>query len=416
MKVRIARALMMLLATFAAAHAQAPSSATTPESAASPGQMLAAPPAVADWAGEGRSSPPEQFWVEADFLLWWVRGASLPPLVTSSPAGTPISQAGVLGASGTTVLFGDSRVNDDARAGGRVAVGAWFDDAHIYGVEADFFLLEGKAASFSARSDGNPILARPFLDALTGGESSQRVAFPGDLSGSVQAADGTSGLLGVGVLLRERLCCGDGWRLDVLGGYRSLKFSDRLGVTENLTNENPNSPNFIPLGANILVADRFLAKNDLQAIDLGLTAEYRQGPLSLSVRGRVAVGYNRQEIEISGGTIVTAAPAPPAASVGGLLAQTSNIGRTSRDDGSVAEQVDLRLGWQVTPNLTASLGYSYLYWTDVVRAADQIDRTVNPNLIPPSVSPAAGPNRPVFALQRNVLSAQGLNLQLEYRF
>src|SRR5262245_36483289 len=51
------------------------------------------------------------FWAEVDLLAWSVKGDRLPPLVTTSPAGTPFAQAGVLGLSTTSVLFGDSSVN-----------------------------------------------------------------------------------------------------------------------------------------------------------------------------------------------------------------------------------------------------------------------------------------------------------------
>src|SRR5260370_38490640 len=71
----------------------------------------APPPAPAD-AG--------QFWVEMEYLAWSVKGDRLPPLVTTSPAGTPPAQAGILGSPGTTVQFGDSSVNGGCRSGGRL--------------------------------------------------------------------------------------------------------------------------------------------------------------------------------------------------------------------------------------------------------------------------------------------------------
>jgi hypothetical protein len=359
--------------------------------------------------GDGRA------WVEADFLLWWMRGVHLPPLVTTSPAGTPIGQAGVLGGSTATVLFGNSLVNDDMRAGGRLAVGYWFDDAGYCGIEADFFMLETKAAHFAAASGGDPILARPFVDAGTGLPSAERIAFPGDTTGSVLASAGTTGLLGAGVLLRENVCCACGFRLDVLGGYRYLRFSDRVGVTEDLTNVNPNNPNFIPVGANIVVADRFDTKNDMHALDFGLAGEWRSGPLTLAVRGKLAVGYDHQAVDINGGTTVTVAGVAPAVNSGGLLALPSNIGHHSRDEVGVVPELDLKVAYQITPQLRASLGYSYLYWSDVVRAGNQIDTVVNPALIPPAVA-TTGPSRPGFVFQRSSMWVQGINLGLELSF
>ena len=59
----------------------------------------------------------------ADALGWWVKGDSLPALVTTSPIGTPSSAAGVLGEPGTSILYGNQKVNDGIRPGGRIMGG-----------------------------------------------------------------------------------------------------------------------------------------------------------------------------------------------------------------------------------------------------------------------------------------------------
>src|SRR5262245_31571922 len=73
------------------------------------------------------SNPPScpRIWVRGEYLLWWLSAPKLPPLVTTSPPGTPQIDAGVLGSPGTAVLFGDSHVNGDVRSGGRVTLGGW---------------------------------------------------------------------------------------------------------------------------------------------------------------------------------------------------------------------------------------------------------------------------------------------------
>jgi hypothetical protein len=157
--------------------------------------------------------------VEAEYLLWWMKGASVPPLVTSSPAGTPLSQAGVLGAPGTSVLFGGSDVNGGVRSGGRFAVGAWLDDCQTFGVEGGVFFLESKSAGLSAASGGNPILARPFTDAVTGRPASELVAFPGVASGNISASDSSTGLVGARECLRGGVQ--DGGQARTLCGAKS---------------------------------------------------------------------------------------------------------------------------------------------------------------------------------------------------
>ena len=47
-------------------------------------------------------------------------------------------------------------------------------------------------------------------------------------------------------------------------------------------------------------------------------------------------------------------------------------------------EVGINLGFQLTNNLKIYGGYSFLYWTNIVRPGDQIDTTVNPNLVPTS--------------------------------
>src|SRR6056297_3074011 len=53
---------------------------------------------------------PPHYWVTAESLLWFGKGRTMPALVTTSPAGTPQVDAGVLGRPGTQVLFGDGQV------------------------------------------------------------------------------------------------------------------------------------------------------------------------------------------------------------------------------------------------------------------------------------------------------------------
>jgi hypothetical protein len=77
--------------------------------------------------------------------------------------------------------------------------------------------------------------------------------------------------------------------------------------------------------------------------------------------------------------------------------------------------MDVKLAYQITPRLTASLGYTFLYWSNVARAGDQVDTTVNPTLIPPVVAPT-GPARPAVTFQQSGLWAQGIQLGLELIF
>ena len=71
------------------------------------------------------------FWAEAEYLYWQTKGDTLPALVTTGPTG-------VLGAPSTSVLFGQSTVNEDWRSGVRVRAGYWFELGPKHGSRGTF--------------------------------------------------------------------------------------------------------------------------------------------------------------------------------------------------------------------------------------------------------------------------------------
>jgi Putative beta barrel porin-7 (BBP7) len=352
--------------------------------------------------------PPGRFWVDADYLLWWVRGANLPPLVTTSPPGTSEARAGV---PGSAVLFGDSIVNGAARSGGRLDTGYWFDDEHIFGFEANFFLLSATAKDFSASSTGNPILARPFLD-VSGAADSELVAFPGVIKGSVQATATAGTMFGNDLLLRENLATGCWYRFDFIGGYRYLHYNDGLSVTENLTSVSSTLP--VAPGTNIVVNDVFHASNDFYGFEWGFTGEARWGRLIVDGLAKVAVGYDNEEIVIEGTTTSTPPGGPSATNAGGLLALPSNIGSHHNGNWTALPEFGLRVGYQVSPHVRAFAGYTLIYWPEAVRAADQVSLSVNTSQIPGVA--ASGGAFPAFFVRNADIWAQGIDLGIEFHF
>lgn len=356
---------------------------------------------------------PSLGWVEADYLLWWMQGSRLPPLVTASPPGTPLNSAGVLGTPGTTVLFGGTPVNASARSGGRLFLGAWLDECQRFGVEGNFLYLENRAANF-ASPGGDAIVGRPFSNAVTGAPAAQQVSFPGVLQGTVLNANATNGLLGAGVLARQVLCCDCNRRLDFLAGYRFLQFTDRLEIDENLTALG--GTNVVPPGTRIGVTDTFGTRNEFHGFDTGLAASFPVGPLQMRLLGKVALGSTYQVVDISGATTTTLPGAAPATTPGGLLALSSNSGHYSRQRFTAIPEIGARLGGNLTPRLRGWVGYTWLYWSSVARAGDQIDLRLNPGLLPPPVTPATGPVLPAFPFQSHSFWAQGVDVGLEFLY
>ena len=103
---------------------------------------------------------------------------------------------------------------------------------------------------------------------------------------------------------------------------------------------------------------------------------------------------------------------------GGILALPTNSGHFTHDPFAVVPEVGLNVGYQVTNRLRLFMGYSFLYWSNVVRPGDVIDRTVNLTQIPSNLGPGTlvGPARPAVVLKDTDFWAQGLNFGVAVRY
>ncbi len=78
----------------------------------------------------------------------------------------------------------------------------------------------------------------------------------------------------------------------------------------------------------------------------------------------------------------------------------------------------MTLGVNLTDNIQATLGYTFLYWTGVARPGNQIDPILSPGQVPtnPSYGLVNSPLRPVHTFQDSGFWAQGLNFGLQFLF
>ena len=208
-----------------------------------------------DCAGAGMGCPdhcglwdrchsPSRMWLALEYTGLRLEGAAIPPLVTTSPVGTPQATAGVL--PDAQVLFGNSDIADEWRHGAQVRLGWWLVDGQFLGVEGHYMALEGEttndvfSSTFSTGAGSGVILARPFNDVtngLPGVPGAQLIAFPAfqngaftyPLDGSISVAF-DSDFQSAGAILRHVLWadferC---FRLDILGGYRFVNLDENL--------------------------------------------------------------------------------------------------------------------------------------------------------------------------------------------
>jgi hypothetical protein len=373
--------------------------------------------------------PAERFWFRADYLSWWAKGVRLPALVTTSPTGTLVAEAGVLGQN-TTVVYGDREVLADMRSGYRLSMGIWLDTCHNWDLEFDYVSPGDERYRFSQQSSGAPILARPFYNVQTGLQASILVAYPGATAGTI-LVEGRDHLQSAGATVAYRLfscdCCGNGclpWRrilsgdcapalgcrTDLLGGFRYFGLSDRISIGTLSTIQSTDPTQRITFN----IRDSFQAKNEFYGAEVGLRSSFERGRLSLGLLAKMAVGSNHRTVSISGETITAVPGRTPASTSGGIFALGTNSGTYQRDTFAVIPQLGVELGFQITQRLRAYGGYDLVYWSCVSRAPEQIDLNVDPRNIPPA---QAGATRfPAFNDRVSCFWAQGLHAGLEYRY
>ncbi len=362
---------------------------------------------------DGCGTPAYQLYGSAEFLLWRIKDADLPPLVTT---GT-VTSLGVLGEPGTVILFGGEDQAYPTFKGGRFTLGWWFDPCQsTCAIEGSFFFLSEREVTFFAGSDGSVVLARPFFDVTLDAQNAELVSAPGVLTGAVRV-DLDSRLFGAEINLRKHLL--DGWcwgsRVDGLLGVRYLNFEENLAITENL--RVPANAQVDP-GVGFVVSDRFETFNRFYGGQVGAKIEFRRGRWGLDFQGKLALGGMNQRARIEGGTIFDVPGQGTFVAAGGLLAQPTNIGTFRRNVFAVVPEIGVNVSYFLTDNLRLYAGYTFLYVNSVLRAGDQIDFGVNPTQLPSTAGPGqlVGPARPFFNFRDNELWAHGVNFGLEYRY
>ncbi len=362
---------------------------------------------------DGCGLRPNGFWGRAEALAWWIRGSQAPPLLSTSPTGTPTSTAGVLPAA--TVLYPTGDVNNQPRFGGRFTLGYWCDDCETVGYQGSFFMLATSSHNYgvSSSSSGSPILARPFYNTALPGEDAGLLAYPGLLSGAAAVATQTR-LLGADFNFRKAVasnCCD---RIDFLFGYRYLRFDDSLVMNSSST---ALTSTIVPTGTNFAINDTFGTKNQFNGAQVGMIWQRNMGRWGFDATTKFAIGGLNQHVTVAGATTVSVPNTPAVTETGGFLALGSNSGTYGRTVFSMIPELNANLNYRLNPLWRINVGYTLLFVTQVLRASDQIDRNINPAQFPP---PGTGSNttppNPGHNLFSSDLWVQGISLGAECRF
>jgi hypothetical protein len=411
----------VLLAAATWCHAQTP--ASPPPAASGPQQSVpadasagshdsssSAPSGLFPFLDNGRERDPaaERVWVNAEYLLWWIKGMGTPPLLGSVPVSVLTSSSGTLPAGSVATIFGDSQLHFGAFSGGRISGGAWLDQGQHWGIDGSYFFLERKTRGFAADSTPTTVVGPLFQDSTNGALTIIYPINPTQATESVSASASTR-LWGLDANARTRCCIVGNNSLDLMGGYRQFSLAGALDTASAIR--------FSPNGLSRTFNDHFDSKNQFYGGQVGAALDLRDGPWSINVIGKFALGGVHEVININGVTTDTLPRGLSQRFVGGVLAQPTNIGHYTRSRFCYLPEATVNGGYYLTRNLQAFIGYNTIYLNKVVRPGDAIDFQVNPSQIHGLVvtNPMPG-TRPLATFRESTFWAQGINFGLGFEY
>lgn len=351
----------------------------------------------------------------ADYLLWWFKDGPAPPPMAVQPMQTVMQPQ--QNPSGASTLLGGSPIDPGVHSGGMFMLGRWLDCDSCFGVQGGFFFLGDRTTQQTVASNGLPgsaTLLLPFFNPLTLREEATGIAQPGEFAGAATLA--SSSLL-------------QGWEASAV--YRPVRTGPfrrqwllgvaNLNLTENLAFAT-SSPNVVAPFDTFSTLDNFRTQNMFYGAQAGLRGSICRGIWVFEFTSKLAMGNMHQRVDTNGVLLTNqfTEGGPVEQFAGGYFTQPTNIGVHSRDRFAVIPQTTFSLAVNLTCNLRARIGYSFLYVSSVARPGNSVDGVINPTQAP-SITGVPnqalfGPARPASLLHGSDFWAQGLNFGLELAY
>ena len=345
--------------------------------------------------------------VDAEVLLWWYK---------SSPTPTPIITDGLYGQPTTQVLLGGSDKDTNPNVGFRLSAAYAIDKR--WGIEGSFFYVPERSTSNSVASSGEAgslDLLLPFFDVTRDRENVTEISFAPVYRGSARE-ELSNRLMGAEINAMMPLEGRRPWDLGFLIGFRWMQLEETYTITTDSSFIPPQIPDIWN------TTDKFAASNNFYGVQLGAKARYDADRWFATGVAKIGLGTMRQSVDI-GGTLATndfTSTGAVQTFPGGYFALPTNIGSYRRNVFAVLPELQLNVGYRLSPSASVYVGYSFIYVNNVARPGNQLSRNINPTQSVSYVGepPASlqGPASPSFSFDSSDFWAQGVTAGLSVRF
>jgi hypothetical protein len=370
----------------------------------------------------GCASGYEMLWFRADYLLWRRDGNYLPAVVTESPAGTPLSDAGILGLPTTEVVAGDCVVGNNFSSGFQLETGFWLNASTGWALKGDYFNAGRDSYGLISDPDDSHIVARPFLDAETGSQSAFINSAANEQSGLIRLSS-FDDFQGAGFSMQKFIwrsgsACttGGGANVSLVGGYRYYHQDSLVWIGDSFQAETGNSL-MLPPGQIAIIQDKFAGRNEFHGFEMGLQGRLQRRAQWLEGSALVALGGSRRVVFVEGSEIDVLGNQSSELDGGRLTSPLTNIGRSTDDQAQAIPRFRVAAGWQLSEKLSMHFGYNLIIWNGVVQAADHLPPNMAVDVRNINPQQAGGGPQPAFpGLRDTTMVAHGLDFGLEVWF
>jgi len=387
------------------------------------------------------AAPISRLYGGVEYLHWWVKDAPLSvPLVSTGPIST--THHGFLDRPDSTILYGaphaPAKGGNDTQdfsgfSGGRLTLGYTLDDARRYAIEASGFALQSQTAGFQIQGDQNglPIINIPVFNTTPytpggrpGGLPPAEDGLPASLPSDPDRFDSNAGVFtgrvkisnslelwgadlnGVASLYRT-----PSWEFSGLAGFRFLRLSENFNLSYESTGVSG-----VYTGESGSASDTFRTQNGFYGGAFGLRGRYSHGPWSVETAASIAIGASHEVLNVSGGFVSNNFQGGMRSGPEGVFAQPANEGQFSSVHFAVVPEVNIKLGYEITPSIRVTIGYDFLYDSNVIRPGDQINRNIPKGqtfLQGGNIISTTSPSR---IFRTTDFFAQGMNVGVAFRF
>ena len=347
--------------------------------------------------------------VGVEFLGWWTRAQSSPPLVTSGSVANPLSV--VLGQPNTDILFGTGDFNTPFQPGVRVNFDWDIGDGTNWSVDVSGFDLPEHTDTYGFAGTGAPNsleLARPFFNTTTNSQAASPVAIPGVASGTL-LIDAPTELYGGDADFVYHYWSNDDNRLLFLAGGRFLSLDEALRFRQT----SKNLPGVGVANSIFSLAEDYETDDRLYLGQVGAEYQTRFGPLTADLTAKVAAGPVEEHLTASATSRVITPTGAVTTTIGrGLYVEPGDAGSFRTWRVAVVPEADLHVGYDFNNYIRLTVGYTFLYASNVIRPGDQVNENVNV----PAAAGAAIRRAPPPDFNQTNFWAQGFDAGLLFSF